>query len=183
MVQQGATVATGAKFQPDGDRRSVPWIKVYTELNSDPEWLGLSTALRGMLVTIWLEYARSRGQLPLWKVMQLCGKSARSVHIESLNHAGFIALCASKPLALARSREVEVEEEKKKTYAHTRKPAKPQPVDNSAGRSNVQAADGAKAVEVMIRNRVITDPVALAAEIAGYHLDPATATRLRGLLQ
>jgi hypothetical protein len=57
-------------------------------------------------------------------------------------------------------------------------------VDNSdPGRSNVTPADPAKAVEAMIRNRVITDPVDLAAEIAGYHLDPATATRLRGLLQ
>jgi hypothetical protein len=64
--------------------------------------------LRGLLVTIWLEYARSRGQLPL-KALQLCTRYTRLSHIESLSDAGFIAIVASRPLALARSTETETD--------------------------------------------------------------------------
>ena len=101
------------RFQHYGNR-SPPWIKLYTELNSDPNWLGLSSAARGMLVTIWLEYARSNEQLSARSVLGLCGKSARTAHLESLNEAGFIQLSASRPLApRARSRETETEKRKK----------------------------------------------------------------------
>jgi len=82
------------KFQHYKDREPV-WIKVYCELNSRDEWLALTTAERGMLTTIWVEYARSRGRLRVEKVMSLCGKSARSKHLASLNHAGFIELADS----------------------------------------------------------------------------------------
>jgi hypothetical protein len=92
------------KFQHYSDR-DPPWIKLYPKLNSKSEWCELSTAARGMLTTIWCEFARSSGHLPLSKAMQLCGKSARSKHVEALVQAGFIQLSASRPLALARSRE------------------------------------------------------------------------------
>jgi hypothetical protein len=119
--------------------------------------------------------------------MQLCGKSARSEHIESLNHAGFIQLSASKPLALARARarsrdlEVEVEEEKKER-AHTR--GKSKPVDNSPleQRQNVTPADPYKAVETMIRNRVIATDIDLEAEIIGNGFQADLAERLRNML-
>jgi len=165
------------KFQHYTDRDPV-WIKVYTELNSRDDFLELTPSGRGLLLTIWLEYARSRGRLRVKTVLLLCGPHSRYAHLKPLVDAGYIQLSAS-PRALARE---EVKREKNKQGATQ----KPKPVDNSRsgeGRSNVTPADPAKAVEAMIRNRVITDPVDLAAEIAGYHLDPATATRLRGLLQ
>jgi len=93
------------KFQ-HGHQRNHPWIRLYLELNSKDEWLSLSTAARGMLTTIWVEYARSGGHLRGVKAMQLCGKSARSAHLRSLVDAGFIRLSASKP-SRARSRRVE----------------------------------------------------------------------------
>ena len=92
------------KYQSYKDREP-KWIKLHLALNSDDDWLGITIAERGMLTTIWVEYARSRGQLRVGKVMQLCGKSARSKHVTSLSHAGFIRIVGTKPLAHARSRE------------------------------------------------------------------------------
>jgi hypothetical protein len=163
------------KFQHYIDRDPV-WIKVYTELNSRDDFLELTPSGRGLLLTIWLEYARSRGRLRAKTVLLLCGPHSRYAHLKPLVDAGYIQLSAS-PRALARE---EVKREKNK-QALTQKP---RPVDNSdPGRSNVLPKDPASAVEAMIRNRVITDPVDLTAEIAGYHLDDKTAARLRGLLQ
>jgi len=170
------------KFQHYKNREPL-WIKVYLELANDEDWCRLSLAARGLLVSLWVEYGASRGILPLGSIAPRIRQKVLKKTIDSLVQAGFIALSASKPLALARSREVEVEVEKKKTHAHTREQANPKTADNSSGRSNVTPADPAKAVEAMIRNRVITDPVDLAAEIAACHLDQATASRLRGLLQ
>jgi len=163
------------KFQHYTDRDPV-WIKVYTELNSRDDFLELTPSGRGLLLTIWLEYARSRGRLRAKTVLLLCGPHSRYAHLKPLVDAGYIQLSAS-PRALARE---EVKREKNKQELAR----KPRPVDNSdPGRSNVLPKDPASAVEAMIRNRVITDPVDLTAEIAGYHLDDKTAARLRGLLQ
>jgi hypothetical protein len=174
------------KFQHYSDRRP-PWIKLYTDINSNDEWCELSTAARGMLTTIWAEYARSGGHLPLWKAMQLCGKSARTAHIDSLIHAGFIQVVASKPLALARSREVEVEKEKKDlkilpSALKTEEP-KPAPPASSSHRTNVVAADGFAAIERMIRNGVIRDDLDLDAELRGYRIDGHLAESLHEQLE
>jgi len=182
MSERWVVVRNWDKFQHYKDREPL-WIKLYLELRDSDEWSGLSWAQRGLLVSIWMEFGASRGVLRASSLSQRCRQKTRKDTLDSLVSAGFIQLSASKPLALARSREVEVEVEKKKTYAHTRKQPNPKPVDNSPGRSNVTPADPAKAVEAMIRNRVITDPVDLTAEIAGYRLDDKTAARLRGLLQ
>jgi hypothetical protein len=117
---QWIVVPNWDKFQHYPDRDPL-WIKVYTELNSNPEWRELTVSERGVLVTVWTEYARTRGQLSVREVMRLCGKSARSKHLTSLNHAGFIHFSASKPLALARSREKKEKREEKK--ARVRAPA------------------------------------------------------------
>ena len=100
--------------------RDPSWIKLYTRLNSHDEWLGLSTAARGMLTTIWVEYPRSGGLLRVEKVMQLCGKSARSKHLEALNHAGFIEISSSKPRGLTRARARSREEEVLRTSSKER---------------------------------------------------------------
>ena len=92
------------RFQHYGDRNP-PWLKLYTELQSRDDWRALSLAERGLLVTIWIEFARSRGQLRLSDVAKRAGTMTRKGQVESLSDAGFIRLRASRPLALrARAR-------------------------------------------------------------------------------
>ena len=157
------------KFQHYQDR-DAPWIKVYVRLNSDDDWLAMSTALRGVLTTIWLEYARSDGQLRVGRVMELCGKSARSAHIHALVRQGFITVSASKPLALARSREKRFRREEKNYPVAAREKAKPA----------LTAAE--QAIERLVRNGVINDIIDLEAEIAGLHINGNAADRLRQML-
>jgi hypothetical protein len=106
------------RFQHYKDRSPV-WIKIYTALRSDPDWLNLSHAEQGLLVNIWLEYARADGVLES-RQMYAQSHARRGTRfslrsrIDSLCKAGWISLSASKPastpLALARAR---VREEKK----------------------------------------------------------------------
>jgi hypothetical protein len=183
MGEHWIVVRNWSKFQHYSNREPV-WIKLYLELRDSDEWGDLSWAQRGLLVSIWMEFGASRGILRASSLSQRCRQKTRKDTLDSLVSAGFIQLSASRPLALARSREVEVEVEEKKGEQAGARPHKPKPVDNpDPGRSNVLPKDPASAVEAMIRNRVITDPVDLTAEIAGYHLDDKTAARLRGLLQ
>jgi hypothetical protein len=108
------------------------------------------------------------------------GQKSRKGQLERLNHAGWIKIVASRPLALARSREEEVREEKKKLGARARK----QPVDNSnARRANVLPKDPVQAIRTMIANGVITDAVDLEAELLGARLNPNVGDDLRKLLQ
>jgi hypothetical protein len=92
------------KFQHYKNRNPA-WIKVYTELNSDPNWEALTLHQRGLLVTIWIEYARSRGQVSLKLVQSWVGAGFKQATVKALSNAGFIELSASKPLALTRARE------------------------------------------------------------------------------
>jgi len=103
------------EFQHYKDR-DPRWIKAYTRLLSDAEYLALSFRLRGILHSIWLLYAASDGLVsgssPAQLGRMLGADAVRTRDIESLNHAGFIRFSASKPLALryqAASPEVEVE--------------------------------------------------------------------------
>jgi hypothetical protein len=165
------------RFQHYTDRRPV-WIKLYTDINSNDEWLGLSSAARGMLTTIWVEFARSGGHLRVQKCMELCGKSARSSHLDSLIHAGFIQVVASKPLAQRRE-----EEEKKELKAPTLRLEPPKPAPTASHRTNVVAADGFAAIERMIRNGVIHDDLDLDAELRGYRIDGHLAESLHEQLE
>jgi hypothetical protein len=79
------------KFQFYGQARQPAWIKVYTELNSSDEWCDLTLAERGLLVTIWLEYARSRRRLRVRQLPLLKGQQSHvSRQLERLNHTGLI---------------------------------------------------------------------------------------------
>jgi hypothetical protein len=107
-------VPNWGKFQHYGDREPV-WIKVYTELNSRDDFLALTRAERGLLLTIWLEFARSRARLRVKTILALCDSRARREHLIPLSDAGFIELSASAPERLPaspRARREEVEEEK-----------------------------------------------------------------------
>jgi hypothetical protein len=91
------SVPNWTKFQHYKDR-SPSWIKVYTDLNSRDEWLGLTWGQRGLLVTAWLEYARAATHLRSETLRRL-GSSAGSRYfqrdLEVLNHAGFLVVAAS----------------------------------------------------------------------------------------
>jgi hypothetical protein len=91
-------VPSWERFQHYSDR-SPPWIKLYTELNSKDEWLRLTDSQRGLLVTVWIEYARSRGVLSANVIPNVTRTKSVRRTLEALNHAGFIEFSASKPLA------------------------------------------------------------------------------------
>lgn len=95
------------KFQHYKDRRPV-WIKLYTELNSRDDWNALTYSERGLLVTIWVEYARAGGRLKVSNVPSIGRQKSAKRGFERLNHAGFIRFSASP--------EVEVDKEKTSTY-------------------------------------------------------------------
>lgn len=84
------------RFQHYKDREPL-WIKLYTEINSRAEWLSLSWQARGLLTTIWAEYARARTHLRVKDVARLCNQPLRTQHIKALIDAGFIEITASKP--------------------------------------------------------------------------------------
>ena len=105
------------RFQHYSDR-DPPWIKNYTRLLSDENYLGLTVHRRAMLHALWLEYARS-GQELSENTLRMSRRLAMKVtmrDLEALNHAGFIEFSlAPKALApRARSQETETEELKSK---------------------------------------------------------------------
>ena len=87
------------RFQHYGDRGPI-WIKLYTELNSQDDYRGLTYSERGLLTSLWCEYARSNGQLRRADVSGRTGQHTRPRQLEALVQAGFIEISASKPLAL-----------------------------------------------------------------------------------
>jgi hypothetical protein len=120
------------KFQHYRDRHPV-WIKVYVELRDKDEWTDLSYALRGLLVSIWIEYGACRGLLRVSKLAQKCGQSTRHQHLRSLSDAGFIQLSASKPLAQRREEKEKEKEENEPGRSRSKvKPKDPEPTANAA---------------------------------------------------
>ena len=100
-------------FQHYRDRDPV-WIKVYTKLLHDPNYLQLSLASRGLLQMIWLAYASTSFRLCVADVRALVGHN-RGIGLQliSLRDAGFIDISASALLATKK----EVEKEKEKALA------------------------------------------------------------------
>lgn len=91
------------KFQHYKDREPA-WIKLYLELNGRDEWRRLTLSERGLLVTAWLSYAASGGRTRVTDLGSRAGTRVRLRQVEALVQAGFLALSASKPLALTRAR-------------------------------------------------------------------------------
>jgi hypothetical protein len=105
------------RFQHYKDR-TPPWIKVYPELLHNDAWLSLTDAQKGLLLTIWLEYAYAHGQLRASRIPTLTRPAYVARTLKALSDAGFIRLVASKPLALTRSREKSSSNLEEKTRAH-----------------------------------------------------------------
>src|SRR5262245_37557083 len=89
------------EFQHYKDR-DPSWIKNQRALLHSNEYRQLSFALRGVLHSLWLEYASSNGQVPddPRSLTWLLGQRVTRRMLDSLNHAGFVHFSASKPLAL-----------------------------------------------------------------------------------
>ena len=98
------------RFQHYKDRDPY-FIKLYTELQHDHNWLALTGHQRAVLVGIWLEYASARCQLPLntASLTRRLALRVSSATLEALNHAGFIEFSSRAALEIARSQEVEEE--------------------------------------------------------------------------
>jgi hypothetical protein len=100
MSERWIEVVGWEKFQHYKDRDPV-WIKIYTRLMSDDRWRQLTFHQRGVLVSLWLEYARGHRQIrgsTLTVSRRLGGRVSRAT-LEALRDAGFIRVSASKPLA------------------------------------------------------------------------------------
>ena len=102
MDDRWITVPNWERFQHYKDRNPT-WIKLYTELNSRVEWLSLTWQQRGVLVTIWAEFARAHGTIRVSDVSRLCHQPLRTRHLEALADAGFIEIAASRPASTAAS--------------------------------------------------------------------------------
>lgn len=105
------------RFQHYKDRNP-HWIKGHLEVLYDDAYMGTPLAQRGLLEGIWKLYASTHGVLSITQTKRLlCTNKGDSRHFQrhlvALSDAGFIEICASKPLAL-RSESASPEKEKEK---------------------------------------------------------------------
>jgi hypothetical protein len=85
----------------DPAKRQPPWIKLYTRLHHDDDFLQLPASQRAILLSIWLETAQSQARLRA-DTSQLARRfnlRVRQGDLEALVDAGFIRIVASKTLA------------------------------------------------------------------------------------
>lgn len=78
-----------------------PWIKVYSTLLENPDYLDLPPRRRSILVGLWLVFGRcpAGGRLVLGSSLAQIGRiiaddSVRKRDLDSLNHAGWIDFCS-----------------------------------------------------------------------------------------
>src|SRR5215831_162610 len=108
MTGERLEIVGWQRFQHYKDR-DPPWIKNYTRLLADHNYLRLTLRQRGILHGLWLLYAASGRDLgaSAARLGQMLGDpTVRRRDLERLSEAGFIRILASTPLAIARSREV-----------------------------------------------------------------------------
>lgn len=120
------SVRNWRKFQHyDPSKRAPIWVKNYTDLMDNDDYLELTAHQRAVLHGIWLAYAASRCQLRV-NTASLSARLALRVtmrQLDALSHAGWIDIVASKTLADGyQDASPEVEVEKKEIN-----PSLPQP--------------------------------------------------------
>jgi hypothetical protein len=89
------------RFQHYKDR-DPPWIKNYTRLLNDPDYLRLTPQTALILHRLWLDYARNNRSSRADDTANLSrrlGLRVMKYHLQALSDAGFIRISASKPLA------------------------------------------------------------------------------------
>jgi hypothetical protein len=84
------------RFQHYHDRSPI-WIKCYTDLLHDDDWTGLTAFQRGVLMTIWLEYASSDGLLSLRALRAAEDERIPTATLDTLAEAGWIRLVDERP--------------------------------------------------------------------------------------
>jgi len=90
------------RFQHYKSRNPI-WIKLYTELLTDPDFVKLSFRQRGILTGLWTLFSQTRGQLgasPAGVGFMLGDSSVRARDLKALVDAGWIVISASRPLAI-----------------------------------------------------------------------------------
>lgn len=116
MTPRSIEIVGWDHFQHYKDRWP-PWIKNYTELLANDDYLALTGHRRAILHGLWLAYAMSHGRLAhdTLSISRRLSLRVTTADLEALNHAGFIRFVASTslaPHALARGREeTETEEQ------------------------------------------------------------------------
>lgn len=126
--EQWIVVPNWDRFQHYSDRDPI-WIKTYVALLHDEDYLRLSGHARAVLHGVWVAYASSNGQIRLdpRSISSRLQLRVTSSDLESLIHAGFVEVSASRPLALRypsrASREEETETEKRKKRSSPLPPA------------------------------------------------------------
>jgi hypothetical protein len=118
---------------PDATRTGVPpWIKTYTRLLANDEFLTLSHHLRGVLLGLWLEYATARRQLrdSTVALSRRLGHRVTTHDLEALNHAGFIHFSASKPASNLASKPARPEKRREEQPRASAQQPKPRPPEN-----------------------------------------------------
>jgi len=161
------------RFQHYNDR-DPSWIKVYTDLTHKPEWDELSLAARGLLVSLWIEYASSNGLLKAHRVSAIVRQKARRDTLDSLLQAGFLTVSASKPLALRARQGREVSKETSKSAlaaAHAAPPLLRAPQEEERPHSSSEPHYPGEAVQA----RQLYNPD------AGPERDPDALERIREL--
>jgi hypothetical protein len=100
-VSEWIVIPNWKRFQHYQDRNP-KWIKNYTELMDDPEYLRLSFHRRGLLHCLWVDFALSRGCVPLdVKLLNRKFNAAmKMADLEALRDAGFIRFRSSKPVSI-----------------------------------------------------------------------------------
>jgi len=120
-------------FQHYGNRTPV-WIKNYVKLLRDDAYLELSPSARAVLHGLWIMAAADGGYVSentATLTRQLNLRVLRST-LESLNHAGFIELGASKPLEQKREEKLEPPQTPPTAPRSPRAPAETKWVDPSS---------------------------------------------------
>jgi hypothetical protein len=119
--EQWVVIPNWDKFQHYKDRDPA-WIKLYLRLLRDVDYLSLTPTARALLHGLWLLYGACDGRVPRSTVGVALQLKAKREHWESLSDAGFIEFSASKPLALARSRETEKRKKELKRPVENQEP-------------------------------------------------------------
>jgi hypothetical protein len=111
MSERYIVIPRWDEFQHYSNRDPI-WVKVYTRLLSDEAFRDLTFHQRGVLLSLWVEYARSGRQLRdnTATLTRQLGHRVMRRDIEALTYAGFLTFSASAPLAQRR-------EEKRRTLS------------------------------------------------------------------
>lgn len=111
MADRWIVIPKWDDFQHYTDGRRLKWIKNWSNLMDNDDYLALNFHQRGVLHGLWIAYAAAEGQLlgSTSTLYRHLGQRVSTATLEALNHAGFIRFSGTKPsrIRTLRSREEE----------------------------------------------------------------------------